>query len=42
MLNIFVCFKALVDDAHAMILNFLSVLPVGGEARENRTDRILT
>ena len=32
MLNVFVCFKALVDDAHAMILNFISVLPMGGEA----------
>ena len=42
MLNGFVCLKALVDHAHAMILNFPSVLPVGGEVRANNTDRILT
>ena len=42
MLKVFVCFKALVDHAHAMVLNFLSGLPVRGEAKANNTDRILT
>lgn len=39
---VFVCLKALVDHAHAMVLNFLSVLPMGGKASANDTDRILT
>jgi len=42
MLTISVCLKskALIDHAHTM--NFLSVLPMEGEARANNTDRNLT